>query len=184
MLFCWAAQHNRAARHATTTYRSRIHCQTIRSQLVGLSILKRLQISIPGIDYNFCGLATLLVVIYENLYGIGLHKWFFPLLSFSSLFVFVSLDMILPFSGVIQNLANFLYVFRMFNMMEDFEGESDVKIQQYEHQLCGKCAYSTDHSRAFSQYTIEWFRLEFFRQQRMLVWIFPNMNKISCRIIR
>ena len=109
-------------------------------------------ISIPGIDYNFCGLATLLVVIYENLYGIGLHKWFFPLLSFSCLFVFVSLDMILPFSGVIQNLANFLYVFRMFNMMEDFEGESDVKIQQYEHQLCGKCAHSTKHSRAFVPY--------------------------------
>ena len=51
-------------------------------------------ISIPGIDYNFCGLATLLVVIYENLYGIGLHKWFFPLLSFSCLFVFVSLNLV------------------------------------------------------------------------------------------
>jgi hypothetical protein len=126
------------------------HYQTIRSRLVGFSLVKN--ISIPGIDYNFCGLATLLVVIYENLYGIGLHKWFFPLLSFSCLFVFVSLDMILPFSGIIQNLANFLYVFRMFNMMEDFEGESDVKIQQYEHQLCGKCAHSTKHSRAFVPY--------------------------------
>ena len=40
----------------------------------------------------------------------------------------------------------------MFNMMEDFEGESDVKIQQYEHQLCGKCAHSTKHSRAFVPY--------------------------------
>ena len=37
-------------------------------------------------------------------------------------------------------------------MMEDFEGESDVKIQQYEHQLCGKCAHSTKHSRAFVPY--------------------------------
>ena len=37
-------------------------------------------------------------------------------------------------------------------MMEDFEGESDVKIHQYEHQLCGKCAYSTEHSRAFVPY--------------------------------
>jgi hypothetical protein len=123
--------------------------QTIKAALNVVIQVNTVSAIIAGIDYNFCGLATLLVVIYENLYGIGLHKWFFPLLSFSCLFVFVSLDMILPFSEVIQNLANFLYVFRMFNMMEDFEGDSDVKIQQYQHQLCGECANSKHHKSRF-----------------------------------
>ena len=90
-----------------------------------------------------------MIILYENLFHIGLHKWFYPFMTISCIGIFLFLENILPYVAVFQNLANVFYVYRIFNMMEEFEGEDcEAKIKQYEHEMCGKCAYSTTHSKA------------------------------------
>ena len=101
---------------------------------------------IAAIDYQFGGAGTMSVVLYEILYFYGLYPLIFPGIGIFTTIFFFFMENLLPYTTYLQNLVKILYVSRMYSLCNAFEEdyEDEVRIRQYEHQMCGDCAPDDD----------------------------------------
>ena len=101
---------------------------------------------IAAIDYHFGGAGTMSVVLYEILYFYGLYPLILPGIGILTTFFFFFMENLLPYASYLRNVVKFLYVSRMYSLCNAFEEDylDEVRIRQYEHQMCGECAPDND----------------------------------------